>query len=184
MKIVAKVKKESLELVDSLNKRGINAKLARNGVVIELPNDEVSGKYEIPAEAQDAILFIDCTESGGGYTNTGSATVVCGLSGKALRPYLVSRSGHRACDTHAYFSVPCSVITVTGYRKQSNIEIVSHTIIRDGNIARIESKSIWSGDFRELPKIFERYEQAVFAANKKADCYHCRHVHYAEIEFE
>ena len=185
MKLVAKIQSEDQSIVDALTQRGITAKLVRGGVVVELPaRKKESGSnpdtYEVPAEVNGATLFIDCAEEGGGMTNTGSGTIVCGLSGKALRPYYVPRGGHLACGTHAYFSVPNAVVTVTGYRRDTNITIEEHRIGRDGNVARIESKKLWSGELEALPETFNRFQAAAEAASTKGNCYHCRCVHFAE----
>jgi hypothetical protein len=152
MKITARINEEKQDIVDILTQHGITAKLVRGGVIVELPVRKKESwnepdVYEVPTEVNSsAILLIDVAEEGGGMTNTGSGTVVCGLSGKALRPYYMPRGGHLACGTHAYFSVPNAVVTVTGYRRDNNITIDEHRIIREGNIARIHSKKLWSGE--------------------------------------
>ena len=184
MKITARVKGESQKVVDALTQRGISAKLVKGGVIIELPEQKKESWnnpniYEVPVEANGATLLIDVTENGGGMTNTGSGTVVCGLSGKALHPYRLPRGGHLSCGTHAYFSVPKAVVTVTGYRRDDNITIEEHRIIRDGNIARIESKKLWFGALEVLPEMFNRFQAAAEAASEKGNCYHCRCVHFA-----
>jgi len=186
MKITARINGENQSLVDTLTQRGITAKLVKGGVIVELParkkeswNDPDT--YEVPAEVNGATLFLDVAEEGGGMTSTGSGTVVCGLSGKALRPYYVPRGGHLACGTHAYFSVPNAVVTVTGYRHDDNVTIEESRIVRDGgNVARIESKKLWSGELEELPETFSRFRAAAVAAREKSNCYHCRCVHFAE----
>ena len=165
--------------------RGITAKLVKGGVIVELPARKKSWSdpdiYEIPTEVNSSTLFIDATENGGGMTNTGSGTIVCGLSGKALRPYYVSRGGHLACGTHAHFSVPNAAVTVTGYRCDDEVTIEEHKICRDGNIARIESKLLWSGNVKMLPESLSRFRAAAEAAREKGNCYHCRHTHFAEV---
>lgn len=192
MKIKAKINGENQPLVDALTKRGITAKLVKGGVIIELPliplrkNKSWSDPdtyYEILPEVKEvnsAMLLIEITESGGGMTNTGSGRVVCGLSGKALRPYYVPRSGHLACGTHAYFSVPNAVVTITGYRRSNEVMIEEHRIVRDGNVAWIESKELWSGDLEVLPEFFNRFQAAAKAAKAKGNCYHCRCLHFAQ----
>jgi len=40
MKIIAKIKGENLELVQTLKQQGIAAKLVRGGVIVELPKRE------------------------------------------------------------------------------------------------------------------------------------------------
>lgn len=187
MKIVARINGENTSLVDTLTQRGVTAKLVRGAIIVELPARKKESwgdpdSYEVPAEANDATLFLDATEHGGGMTNTGSGTVVCGMSGKPLRPYYTPRGGHLACGTHAYFSVPNAVVTVTGYRHDTNVTIEEHRIVRDGNVARIESKKIWSGELGVLPESFSRFQAAAEAAKTKGNCYHCRCVHFAEAK--
>ncbi|MBN1325962.1 hypothetical protein JW977_03195 [Candidatus Falkowbacteria bacterium] len=185
MKITARINGENQSLVDTLTQRGITAKLVKGGVIVELPTRKKESwndpdTYEVPVEVNGATLFLDVAEEGGGMTNTGSGTVVCGLSGKALRPYYVPRGGHLACGTHAYFSVPNAVVTVTGYRRDENVTIEEHRIVRDGNVARIKSKKLWCGELEVLPESFNRFQAAAEAASTKGNCYHCRCVHFAE----
>lgn len=187
MKITARLNGENQSLVDTLTQRGITAKLVKRGVVIDLPRRGRmwsaaepwdNQEYEIPPEAQEAAFFIDVPEEGGGKTHTGKGTVVCGLSGKALRPYYVPHGGHLACGTHAYFSVPVAVITVTGYCLSDDIVIKKHEIVRNGDSAQIKSSTLWKGDLEVMPESFSRFQAAALAARDKANCYHCRHVHF------
>lgn len=187
MKIVAKINGEDQSLAERLSQRGLFAKLVKGGVVIDLPvqasrSYDDPDSYEVPAEIKDdAKLFIDALEYGGAATNTGSGTIVCGLSGEALRPYYVPRGGHLANGTHAHFSVSSSCVTVTGYRHENVVTIEEHKIKRDGNTALIETKELWRGDLESLPNLFSRFQPAAEAANMKGNCYHCRCVHFAEV---
>ncbi len=177
MKIVARVNWENAILVESLKARGINAKLVRKGVIIELPVAP-ENKYEIPVDVFAAVLLIDCEESGGGMTNTGSGTIICGLSGKTLRPYYVPKG---YCNSiHAHFAVPEAVVTITGYRKDSNIKIEEYRIVREDHVAYIKTREIWSGELEALPDTFSNFRAAAEAASQKGNCYHCRCVHYAD----
>lgn len=185
MKIVARVEGEKPTLIEALKAGGIAAKLVRNATIVELErNQSHTDLYHVPDEIQshEYVLLIEATEHGGGMTNTGSATVVCGSSGKKLRPYYVPK-GH-SNSTHAYFSVPGSIITVTGYRKDDNVTIMEHKIeIKGayGEFAEIKTSDVWSGEVGVLPNLYSRYQDAAEAAHGKANCYHCRHVHYAEV---
>lgn len=182
MKVTARINGENLKLVEKLNQRGITAKLVKGGVIVELPaidkNSWNPETYEIPSEVNGGMLFLDLVEEGGGMTHTGSSTVVCGLSGKALRPYYVPRGGHLSCGTHAFFSVPNAVITVEADRQDDNVVIKEHRIVCDDNVARIKGKKIWTGALNELPKIFSHFQKAAEAAIQKANCYHCREPHF------
>jgi len=186
MKITARVNGENEKMVEALKQRGIVAKLVRGGVIVDLPlQGHDSYTYLIPQEVgDDAMLFINLAEKGGAATNSGSGTIVCGLSGKALKPYYIPRGGHLACETHAYFCAPQAVVTVTGYRRDDTVIIEEFKIFRDRNIARIDSKKLWEGQLEELPKTFSRFQAAAEAADEKGNCYHCRHVHYVAEKSE
>lgn len=137
--------------------------------------------YRIPREANKAIFCIDVEEKGGGEIKTGEATIVCGLSGKKLRPYYVRRSPVSANETHALFSIRASVVTVTAWRPADTVSIDEHRIVRKGICAWIETVNLWQGPCRELPEALGRFEQAVEAAIEKAYHDNCREVHYANF---
>jgi hypothetical protein len=176
MKITARIPRENPRLVETLKSRGLEAKVVRSATIVALP--EEGGVYTLPAEVQGAGLLLEAEETGGGQTHTGKATVVCDLSGKPLRPYYVPTTGHLAGGTHAYFATPGTAVTVTAYR-DGEITVERHSILADGNTARIESAVLWQGQVGDLPETFGGYADAAEAAYRKAGCYHCRHVHYA-----
>lgn len=185
MKIIARIDGKNQSLVAALIQRRIIIKLVKGGeVMIELPA-RMEGSwnnpdaYEVPAEVNDATLFLDVAEDGGGMPYYSWATVVCGLSGEALRPYHVSSGDRLTRNAHAYFSVPNAVVTVTGFR-DDYVTIEEYWIVRDGNIARIKSKKLWNGQLKALPELFSRFKAAAEAASAKSNCYHCRCVHFAE----
>lgn len=180
MKITARISREDKDLVNILTKRNIVAKSVRGGVIVELPqSDSNIPEFEIPEEVNGAILLIDVTEYGGGATNTGDSVVVCGTQGEPLRPYYVPRSGHLSCETHAHFAVREEVVTIAGAKPGTRVEIQKHRIVRNGNIARIKSEKIGSGDLEDIPEILGHFQDAAEATVEKANCYHCRCVHYA-----
>lgn len=226
-KIIACLDDERSELVTLLKEKGITVKLIRGATLIELPRQVGHGyydpmRYELIEVAREAKLFIDCSEGGGGLTRRGSAVVVCGASGKALRPYYVPHGGHLACGTHAYFSVPNSAIKVSAGKSSTIITIHQQKILHEEGLVRIGKRRLWSGEApaiewkcsscqsvfhdecsdihnREggtqcyggscsimrtklaLPETFDRFQAAALAARVKANCYHCRHVHYADL---
>ena len=185
MKLTARIGREEPNLVKTLIERGIKAKLVRMATIVEIPNKDqaaVPGIYEIPEEllqCDNVTLLIDLPEEGGGYTNTGSGTVVCGLTGRALHPYYVVGNGHRACGEHAYFAVPHEVVTVTGYRRQDTVTILRLRIVRNDNTACIDCDKLWSGELGDLPDTFSQFRVAAEAAVAKGNCYHCREVHFS-----
>jgi len=185
IEITAKIKGEKTSLFELLKHKGLSARMVKGGIVVELPVSYGEFKtYTIPDDLKghEFGLFIDVAEEGGGKSNTGDATIVCGLSGKALKPYYVPGGGHLSCGIHAYFAVPEAVVTVNADRHHDDVRISinRHEIQRTANngIAYIRSKKLWSGQPDELPNAFMRYEDAVNAAVAKSGCYHCRHAHY------
>jgi len=180
MKIVAKIDREDRDLAERMRGKGLEARVIRGRTLIEL--NKTGNVYDIPVEvkSQNPTLMIDCSECGGGMTNTGNSTIVCGLSGKKLRPYYVPRGGHLANGNHAYFAVPSMVVTISGYRQDYVVTIEEHAIIVNGSRAHIKSSIIWSDEVDNLPNYLDRYREAAYAAYEKSNCYHCRCVHYAE----
>lgn len=190
-----RVRGEQISLVDQLKASGFaDAKLVKGAVVFTPKNELVEsmfggtkvakqGSFVIPAEilaGYEYQLLIEATESGGGATNTGSAQIVCGLSGKALRPYFTPTHGHLSNGTHAYFSVPGSVVLVNASRGHGSagIWITKYEVIQEGQFAKIVKTDIWSGQSSELPEVYNQYAAAVEAAAQKCRTYHCRYAMY------
>lgn len=182
MKLVIKVLRESQFLVNTLVARGVTAKLIRGGVLTVPEYDDTIEGYSIPecVEPKGCLFLIDCTEHGGGMTNTGSSVIVCSFRGKKLTPYYIPQRGHLCNSTHAYFSVPNVVVTIQGFRKDDNITISMHKVYVLGRIVQIVSEKVWSGEIGVLPRMYECYKPAAIAAKEKANCYHCRSPHYYE----
>ena len=97
MKLVIKLSGEDRSVVESLAVQGITARLVKGGVIVD-PNKR-GDAYEIPDVPFNiaSSFLIEAEEEGGGMTNTGSGTVVCGWSGKALRPYRSGCIGGACC---------------------------------------------------------------------------------------
>jgi len=189
MKITVKLKEVNSEVVGIIENKGISARPIKGGLIIELPlaEKQTGGDHEIYDVPMDivpinALFLINCEEKGGGEKDdTGSGIIVCGLSGKALHPYLIRKRGHLACREHAFFTVPSAVITITSYQRDGVSTIQEHRIVGEGKTAYIQTKNIWIGEKRKLPQKLNRFSAAVDAALEKSDCYHCRHVHYAVV---
>ncbi len=182
-KIVARLQGENQELADSLNRLGsVKAKLVRGGIIAELPRfaDTASYSFRIPDQLHYARFSIETTECGGGMTNTGHASIICSTIGEKVRPFYIPRGGHLANGDHAFFSMPM-LVEVTGYRNIEGVEIFHFSIFKKSlGSAEIIMREIWSGDRESLPRKYNYFTEAVNAAYEKANCYHCRHVHYAE----
>lgn len=131
--------------------------------------------YVIPPFVNPEYLRIYLEEYRLYGSNKNSETqIVCGISGKALWPNEV-REGIR--EHNALFLVPKQAVTVLS-TYQKNIIINVHTILVDGQIARVEKQKIWEGRLRNFPDDWKRYRPAAEAARAKSQCRFCSHVHF------
>lgn len=185
--ISAKTKGEDISLIDTLASRNIEAKLIRGAVLVQLPENESHSwdnpVFDIPSELKDPLLLIEAVEEGGGMSNTGEGVIVCGLSGKKLRPYYIPTGGPLSNAVHAHFSVPEAVVTIEVTEHHTTTAVIrENRIIREGNTARIQVKVLWSGrikqDLKEVPALFARFIPAIKAGWDKIQQYHCRHAYY------
>jgi len=181
MKLILKILGEYRQIVDLMP----NSKLVKNAVIIELVSN-VHGVFEVPEILKNLPqkLLIQCEEYGGGATHTGNAQIICGLSGKPLRPYCVPQRGHLAGGTHALFSVPESVIVVSfsHHRGDGDINIRNFSLRKVGECKFVVDEfEVWTGKPYDLPISFSKYKSAVDAAVQKSNCYHCREPHYIDI---
>ena len=118
------------------------------------------------------------TESGGGRTNTGYSTIICGKEGERIKPIFVPRG---YCNSeHAIFvaRIGMHIIEASHDRNGetafvSRIEKIGNDECPDELIVKDLYSSI-NGD----GNIPEKFENAVDAAIEKANCYHCREPHY------
>lgn len=178
MKLILKVLGEHQEIVDLIPR----AKLVKNAVILELVQN-THGIFEVPEILKNFShkLLIECEEYGGGATNTGNAQIICGLSGKALRPFYVPQRGHLAGGTHALFSVPESVVTISfsHHRGDGYVNIRNFSLRKVGECRFVVDEfEVWTGRPEDLPLKFRQYSSAVDATVHKANCYHCREPHY------
>jgi hypothetical protein len=186
MKITLKINGENGSLMRTLEKDGFKTRLVKGGIIVELPVGMKSSQnsnpipiFRIPRNIENCTFLINVEESGGGLTNTGVGTIVCGMSGKALFPYHVPKKGNLACGVHAYFAIPFKVVTISGSCKEDNISIWKHKIECSGDTVWIESELLWEGDLNELPDKYSNFQAGAKAARAKSNCYHCRCVHFA-----
>ena len=143
-------------------------------------------------------------ECGGGFTNTGEATIIAGKDGKAKNPIYIRKRGSLANGRHALIPIEVGdyVIEVDHHRKDFYISVMkivdvdieeqcatleSFALFSEGewndkNIERVFSA--WeAGDLRSIDDIDDEVYflcRAILAAHEKATCYHCREPHYIE----
>jgi hypothetical protein len=135
-------------------------------------------------------------ESGGGYSNTGKATIIAGPNGEKKAPLYIRQRGPLACANHALFIVHegDTVIQSSHHRGDFHHEICRIVAIR-GDEAELE----WIAEFyrgqwdtgplgQKLEADLARMAAgepptmelsiAVQMAESKATAYHCRNVYY------
>ena len=138
--------------------------------------------------------------SGGGYTNTGFATIICGDKGQPLVPYYVRTRGHLACGDHALVPVKVGYfyIDVDNHRADNDVKVYrvdDFYADDDGNVWAKRSlywSGVWNsdiGDWQDIPAWGDTpivnditppdfLKNAIDSAIAKANCYHCRCPHY------
>ena len=118
-------------------------------------------------------------ESGGGATNTGGATIVCGPTGEMVEPLFVPKG--YCNDNHAVFVAQpgmCLVEAAMGCRGE---DVTVYRIITIGTpddpdaLILEEVCSYADGDWNGFLADFRR---AAEAALSKSMCYRCREPHY------
>ena len=125
--------------------------------------------------------LISLWECGGGYCNTGKATIIAKPDGTMPTAVYVRRRGQLACEEHALVPVhPCYyIIDSYHHRGDFSHEIwkVERTFI-EGEKAYIEVSKVNSFDEGEWDAPLGNLEKAVAAAESKATSYHCRSAVY------
>ena len=135
-------------------------------------------------------------ESGGGYSNTGEATIIAGPNGEKKVPLYIRRRGHLACAHHALFAVRegDTIIESSHHRGDFRHQVYRIVAIRadDAEIELIAEFSCGQWDTGPLGHQLEvdlaRMEAgepptmemsvAVQMAEGKATAYHCRNAYY------
>ncbi len=117
-------------------------------------------------------------ESGGGYSNTGEATIIAGKNGEAKQPIYIRRRGQLACCEHALIPISVGDYVISASHHRGDFEIfvyrITEILKEEASTEKIAEFSNGEWD-AELPAFLEA---AVQAAMQKATCYHCRDPHY------
>ena len=124
-------------------------------------------------------------ESGGGYRNTGDATIVADKNGEPKRATYIRRRGSLANAPHALIilEVGDHIVEAHHHRRDFYIEVLEikgfehneNEIFAVVEMVSRFDKSEWDA---ELPASLEA---AVEAAVEKATCYHCREPHFVLV---
>lgn len=119
-------------------------------------------------------------ESGGGYTNTGVATIIANIDGQPKKAVYVRKRGHLANGEHALIPVAVGDYVVKANHHRGDFEIEVYKIVEvqkeKALIKQVNNFSTGEWD-AELPAYLET---AVDTAIEKATCYHCREPHYTK----
>mgnify|MGYP001307782489 CR=1 FL=1 len=129
-------------------------------------------------------------ESGGGFTNTGEATIIASPSGGPKKPVYVRRRGHLANAHHALVILEVGDYIIKCNHHRGDFEITVYKIVNFEEVKKkevtetyavVEQENYFSmGEWdAELPASLEA---AVQAAMQKATCYHCREPHFIIVE--
>jgi len=121
-------------------------------------------------------------EAGGGFTNTGEATIIVSPSGGPKKPVYVRRRGHLANEHHALviLEVGDHIIEANHHREDFKIEIYKILDFEEETAVVEQVNRFSRGEWdAELPASLAA---AVQAAKEKATCYHCRKPHFIIVE--
>lgn len=121
-------------------------------------------------------------ERGGGYTNTGVATIIANKDGLPKKALYIRQRGPLANEEHALIPLEVGdyIVEASHHREDFEVEILKVLGFeekREETYAVVEPVNYFSnGEWEvELPV---HLEVPVRASMQKATCYHCREPHY------
>ncbi len=135
-------------------------------------------------------------ESGGAFSTTGDAQIVCGSKGERLSPLLLPRAP-KPCGVHAYFECkPYQYVIRTRWEETPSVfktsidQVYDIGISNGGNFTEIlveqlltNKRFVWKEGctlYPSLPRELQVLDFALPAAFRKSLYYLCATVHYAE----
>ena len=121
-------------------------------------------------------------EAGGGYTNTGYATIIAGVDGQRKKAVYVRKRGPLANEKHALIIVGVGdyIIEASHHRQDFEIRIwsIDQILEEEAQFALVNEYN--QGEWEVDPPAF--LQAAIQAAMNKATCYHCREPHFIFIK--
>lgn len=186
MRLVAKIPvsdeitKENL--LTELTLSNSRPKGIKGGVIVDL-TFKINEWIDIPNSVldYDYVLLINVAEKGGKCGDISYAQIVCGVSGKPLKPFFLPRKNVQPCSDHAYFTLPERCYTIEASEDYENIvKIKEHTIEidEDNNKARIRTDDVFVGNIIDLPDDLIRFKKPAQICIDKASCEECQRVFY------
>ncbi len=142
---------------------------------------------------QTAKGYFGLWEWGGGFTNTGDATIICNNDGSKKKAIYIKRRGHLANESHALVVVNIGDYVINLFRRRKEYVIIIYKIIdfikeeytiEDGRVitswyALLEEEHKYDSRIEEI-KVPQHLKEAVEAGKEKSLCYHCREPHYVK----
>jgi len=126
-------------------------------------------------------------ESGGGASNTGSATIIAGPTGNPIAPIYIRRSGQLSNGDHALIPVEKDFVVIEAdhHRGDFTIKISRLTGIRredpeKGSFWEAHPVAEFSNGEWDHEEAASAYAKAIEAAKAKATCYHCREPYFVK----
>jgi len=125
------------------------------------------------------------SESGGGMTNTGSATIPVNKNGDQLKGFYTRKLSNG--EGYKAFGNPIVVVCASHHRRDFSFNITLYYIDKEGNV---ETRELWrfagsvdaiiTSDELEniVPMKCDKFIPALRAAMEMATCYHCRETHF------
>ena len=183
MKVTVRVFNSSAEIFQQEDCFEEAKNLSKGSVATLAP---VQGAYRLPPTIGAMIpgsahLFIEAEGKGGLHPDGKvDAQVVCGLSGKPLRPFHVVRGGSLTPpnDVHALFSVPDNIVVIRA-EEDGRVAITKHSIVLgDGDVVSVQEEQIYHGFPQNLSGWKSKYQVAAQACARKGQTMNCRSAHY------
>src|SRR5690606_2912446 len=125
-------------------------------------------------------------EWGGGFTNTGDATIICNSDGSKKKAIYDRRKGHLANSEHALVTVKANDYIIDLFRRRNNYTIRVYVIegfvkSQNGNdMCALLQEVFWYQGNKWFPCEPSFLEPAIEAGKEKSKCYHCREPHFVE----
>lgn len=160
-----------------------DAKSLRGGAVATLV--AVQGEMRLPLTIsamipQKAIIMFEVEEKGGKHPDgTVDAMVVCGITGRAINPYMVERGPLRPPNgIHARFSVPYNVVCIHAH-EDGRVTVMEHSMsLGDSDLVELTEKQLFHGFPENLRGSNKKYLRAAKAAADKGNTMNCRTARY------
>lgn len=172
----------SLKEVAKTALTGLDYRVSRRGLVyVSLPIVS-STKDEIVYDVVQHLPTHHIVANVGEYGCRPVANVVCGLSGRPLRPY---RTGGIPCGVHATFAILGGWCDIRADLEQYKVTVSRFTIdtgrVKSGK-AIVHIETLYDGIPEFLPAALRAYKPAVDAAMRKAQARQCAEAFYAATD--